>query len=60
MLARLQGEVQKAISVPAVRDRLIDLGFKPVGNSPAEFKPFVAAQVTRIANIVRAAGIEPQ
>jgi tripartite-type tricarboxylate transporter receptor subunit TctC len=43
-----------------VRDRLVELGFKPVGNSPAEFKPFVATQVARIADIVRAAGIEPQ
>jgi tripartite-type tricarboxylate transporter receptor subunit TctC len=56
---RLHQEVAKAIAVPAVRDRLIELGFKPVGSSPAEFKPFVAAQVERIADIVRAAGIQP-
>jgi tripartite-type tricarboxylate transporter receptor subunit TctC len=60
VLARLDAEVKKAIAVPAVRERLVDLGFKPVGSSPAEFKPFVAAQVSRIADIVRAAGIEPQ
>jgi tripartite-type tricarboxylate transporter receptor subunit TctC len=60
VLARLDAEVKKAIAVPAVRDRLVELGFKPVGNSPAEFKPFVATQVARIADIVRAAGIEPQ
>jgi tripartite-type tricarboxylate transporter receptor subunit TctC len=58
--ARLSAEVQTAIMTPAVRARLIDLGFKPVGSAPAEFKPFVAAQVARIADIVRATGIEPQ
>jgi len=52
--------VQKAVATPAIRARLIDLGFKPVGSPPVEFKPFVAAQVARIADIVRAAGIDPQ
>ncbi len=60
VLARLHQEVVRAVAAPAIRDRLIDLGFKPKGTSPAEFKPFVAAQVARIADIVRTAGIQPQ
>ena len=48
-----------ALALPAVRDRMIGLGLFPVGNPPAEFKPFVAAQVKNIADIVRSAGIEP-
>ena len=58
ILARLHQEVQKALANPAVRDRLTDLGFRPVGNAPAEFKPYVAAQVARIADIVKASGLE--
>jgi len=58
--ARLHGEVHKAVTTPSVRDRLIGLGVIPVGNSPAEFKPYIAEQVKLIAEIVRAAGIEPQ
>jgi len=58
--ARLHEEVHKAVTTPAVRDRLIGLGVIPVGNAPAEFKTFVAEQVKLIAEIVRAAGIEPQ
>jgi tripartite-type tricarboxylate transporter receptor subunit TctC len=60
VLAQLSTEVQKAVATPAIRARLIDLGFKPVGSPPVEFKPFVAAQVARIVDIVRAAGIDPQ
>ena len=60
VLSRLHQEVARAVAAPVIRDRLIDLGFEPRGTAPAEFKPFVAAQVARIADIVRAAGIQPQ
>ena len=59
---------QDRVSLPGVwdsflqafRDRLTTIGVIPVGNAPAEFKPFVAAEVKQVAEIVRAAGIEPQ
>jgi tripartite-type tricarboxylate transporter receptor subunit TctC len=60
VLARLQEEVQKAVATPAMRDRLTAIGVLPVGNAPAEFKPFIAQQVKLVADIVRTAGIEPQ
>jgi tripartite-type tricarboxylate transporter receptor subunit TctC len=60
VLARLQEEVQKAVATPAMRDRLTGIGILPVGNAPAEFKPFIAQQVKLVADIVRTAGIEPQ
>jgi tripartite-type tricarboxylate transporter receptor subunit TctC len=60
VLARLHEEVQMAVAAATVRERLTSIGVIPLGSSPAEFKPFVAAQVKQIADIVRAAGIEPQ
>jgi tripartite-type tricarboxylate transporter receptor subunit TctC len=60
VLERLHQEVAKAVATPAVRARLVGLGVIPQGTPPAEFKPFVAAQVRKIAEIARAAGIEPQ
>jgi len=60
VLARLHQEVHKAVTTPPARDRLIGVGVIPLGNSPAEFKPFVAEQVKLIAEIVHAASIEPQ
>jgi tripartite-type tricarboxylate transporter receptor subunit TctC len=60
VLARLQEEVQRAVATAAVRERLTAIGVIPLGSAPAEFKLFVAAQVRQIADIVRAAGIEPQ
>jgi len=60
VLARLHEEVAKAVANPAVRDRLVKIGVIPRGTPPAEFKPFVAAQVRKIADVAAAAGIEPQ
>jgi tripartite-type tricarboxylate transporter receptor subunit TctC len=60
VLTRLHEEIQKATSTAAYRDRLIAIGVIPVGNAPAEFKPFIAAEVKQVAEVVRAAGIEPQ
>ncbi len=60
ILARLHQEVTKVLAMPDVRKKLVELGFRPIGDSPAEFKPYVAAQVARIAEIARAAGIQPE
>jgi tripartite-type tricarboxylate transporter receptor subunit TctC len=56
----LHEEVRKAVATAALRDRLTGIGVIPLGSAPAEFKPFIAAQVKQVADIVRAAGIEPQ
>ena len=53
--------VDRGVEAPAtVRERLTGIGVIPLGSAPAEFKPFIAVQVNQIADIVRAAGIEPQ
>ena len=59
VLARLHEEVKKAVDSPFGRERLTGLGVLPIANPPAEFKPYIAAQVSQIAEIVKTAGIEP-
>jgi len=60
VLAKLEREVRAAIANPAVRERLVKLGLNPVGDSSAEFTPFVATAVKRMAEAARIAGIEPE
>lgn len=59
VLARLHLEVAKAVASPFGRERLTGLGVIPLANPPAEFRPYIAAQVKQVAEIVKAAGIEP-
>lgn len=55
----LHAEVAKALAVPAVRERLVELGYRPIGNPPAAYKAYVAEQVARIRGVVETAGIRP-
>ena len=59
-LARVEAEVRKALALPEVKERYDKIGIYAVGNSSAEFKPFVAASVKRLAEIVKLAGIQPE
>jgi tripartite-type tricarboxylate transporter receptor subunit TctC len=60
VLARLESEVRTALALPEVRERFVKLGLNPVGNSSAEFTPFVANAIKRMGEAARVAGIEPE
>jgi tripartite-type tricarboxylate transporter receptor subunit TctC len=60
VLARLEGEVRKALAVPEVRERFVKLGLTPVGSSSAEFRTFLADAIRRMGEAARVAGIEPE
>lgn len=57
---RLHAEFTKALKDPQVRNRMLDLGADPVGNTPAEFTAFVRAEIEKYRGLAAKAGIEPQ
>jgi len=57
---KLYREVRTALENPQVRERLVGIGVQPVGNSPAEFKKFVADELRLHAEMVRIAGLKPE
>jgi tripartite-type tricarboxylate transporter receptor subunit TctC len=57
---RLHQEIRAALNVPVVRDRLAAISMQPVGNTPAEFRAFVATAIKRYAELVKLAGIQPE
>ena len=52
--------VRVALTDPATVAKILALGLVPVGDTPAEFKKYVSAQIKSYAQIVRMAGIEPE
>jgi tripartite-type tricarboxylate transporter receptor subunit TctC len=60
VVAKLHGEVRKAVGVQQVRERLLEQGLAPVGNSPAEFKAQVAQEIRMYAEMTKLAGIQPE
>lgn len=55
-IERLSREVAAALRTPATRDRLEQLGYQPVGSTPEEFASFFAAEMPRVAELVRISG----
>jgi tripartite-type tricarboxylate transporter receptor subunit TctC len=60
IVARLQGEVAKALRLPEMRERLAALGAEPVGSTPAEFAAFVRAENARWGRVIREKGIRSE
>jgi tripartite-type tricarboxylate transporter receptor subunit TctC len=53
---RLHDEFVKALAAPDVREKMINLGAEPVGNTPEEFAAYVKAEAAKYAKLVKASG----
>jgi tripartite-type tricarboxylate transporter receptor subunit TctC len=60
VIERLNGEIDAALSDPAVRMRFADLGAKLLPASPAEFGRFIADETEKWGKVVKLAGIKPE
>jgi tripartite-type tricarboxylate transporter receptor subunit TctC len=60
VLERLNGEINKALQAPDVRNRLVASENQPTGGSASEFARQVAAEAQATAQIVRAVGIHAE
>jgi len=54
---KLHQAAVKALGDPIVRQRLAELGAEVVGNTPAEFAAFIAAESAKYAQIVKLSGV---
>lgn len=57
---RLQQQIAAVLRDPERRTRLVALGIDPVGNTPAEFKTFLAADKERFLRMFQASGLKPE
>jgi tripartite-type tricarboxylate transporter receptor subunit TctC len=60
VIARLHKAAVFALQDAVVRERLIEGGADPVGNTPEEFAALVRAEVVKWAKVVKAAGIRAE
>ncbi len=57
---RIQHEIAATLTDADLRQRLAALGAEPVGDTPAEFRAFVAKQIATWAQVVREIGLKPE
>lgn len=60
VLAKLSGEVQKALKDPQIRARIVAIGLEPVGSTPEAYRQLVLSNIKRFAELVKLAGVEPE
>ncbi len=58
IVALLQREIARLLTLPDIRERMAALGYQPVGNTSDECARHIAAEATRWAKVIREAGIK--
>jgi len=56
LVTRLQQEISKSLSSPAVKEKLIAQGAEPVGNTPEQFLAHIQAETKKWAKVVKDSG----
>ena len=59
IVARLHGDIVKVLAMSEVRLMLTAQGAEPVGNTPAEFADYIAAELKRYTKIIKDADMRP-
>jgi tripartite-type tricarboxylate transporter receptor subunit TctC len=60
VVALLNREMVGILAQPAMKERLADLGYEPVGNRPDEFAAQIRTEMAKWAKVIRSAGIQAQ
>jgi tripartite-type tricarboxylate transporter receptor subunit TctC len=60
LVALLNREMVGILAQPAMKERLKDLGYEPVGNRPDEFADQIRTEMAKWAKVIRSAGIQAQ
>ncbi len=58
--ARWRDEIVKAINIPEVRTRLIDMGTTPIGSTPEQFAVVMKSAIDEFGRVMKATGIQPE
>lgn len=57
VIARLNGEIVRALGIPEVHRLLMEQGYEPAGSSAAEFAAFTRAEIAKWTKVTAAAGL---
>jgi tripartite-type tricarboxylate transporter receptor subunit TctC len=60
LIARLNGDLVRALQSPDLRQRLAPFGYEIIANTPDQFARHMRAQSERLAGVIRETGIKPE
>ena len=56
IIEKINAEVNRALADPKMRDRLAELGGKPIAGTPADFGRIIAAETAKWEKVVNSSG----
>lgn len=56
VIAKLNAESVKILKMPDVRERMMNAGSEPIGNSPQQFAAFIDAEIVKWAKVIKDSG----
>jgi tripartite-type tricarboxylate transporter receptor subunit TctC len=59
VIARLNEEVNKALRVPELREKLLQQSYEPVGGPPERFAQAIKSDMDKFGKVIKEAGIKP-
>src|SRR6185436_8941826 len=60
LLAKLNGEINRIVQAPEMRQSLTQQGADPLGSTPEEFAKAIAIDIEKWKKVVAAAGLQPE
>jgi tripartite-type tricarboxylate transporter receptor subunit TctC len=60
VVAKLNGAIVQALRSKEVSDKLVDLGFQPVGSTALDFEALIKTDLEKYRKLIKAAGITAQ
>ena len=56
----VHGEIVKTLNAPDMREKLVNQGADPVGNTPEQAMAHVVSEIAKWTKVIRGAGIKAQ
>jgi tripartite-type tricarboxylate transporter receptor subunit TctC len=56
VIERLHSEFTRALALPDVREKIVNLGAEPVGNRPEDFAAYIKSEAEKYARVIKASG----
>ena len=60
IIVKLHADITRTLALPEVREKLVTLGFAPVGGTPEELSALIRNDIARFGKLVKAAGIQAE
>jgi tripartite-type tricarboxylate transporter receptor subunit TctC len=60
VISKLNGEIQRILALPDVKERLLALGTEPIGGTPEQMAAFLRSETDKLGKALQAAGVKPE